>query len=805
MTWAQLKKNSEPHFHALVIDKYLPKVLRSAVRKVVLVGGAFFFLSSFGTLPLDFSYADGAFFLCIFVYLSFSFLECFYRSMKNEGLHSRIRERILEDGPTLDYSLSKLVWGVDEIDVTRSLCETAIGRNIFERSGVAKEDSKEFAYSNRSPIIASTLALGEDSATLSGFVATLYDADISLQHFLGGHGVNKEEFVGSAKMVSDIAERKRREDRFWSRESLGSIPSIGTSWGYGMLLDLGKFGTDFGRSTNLTTLDIDNGYRDREVSLLEGVLERQAEANAIIIDDDESVARDIVGRLLKRIKLGVALPSLEHKSIIELDWTSIVASFKDKTELQKEILQILNQATSASSAIIYIRDMPGFVSSLKASGINLPTLISPYLASNNLQIIAHAGNTDFHYFIETSPTLLERFERIIPDEVGAEASLPAVIEKALSIEKDYKITFAFAALRNIVISAERYISVGEMPGKALDLLLEIAPYAAQNGIKIVKESDVSSFVSTKTGITSGPIKQAEAERIEKLEELLHNRVVGQNVAISAIASAMRRARSGLVKPNRPLASFLFLGPTGVGKTETSKALAANFFGNEDKMLRLDMSEYNGADALSRLIGSFGENRSGVLASKVRDNPYGVLLLDELEKAARDVLDLFLQILDEGIFTDALGKKVNCRNLIIIATSNAGSQLIWSAIQAGKDLAVEQAGIVDSIIKEGVFKPELLNRFDGVVLFHPLQNEELKVIARLELDKFAKRLKEQEIEFVITDSVINFLVEKGSDPQFGARSLNRAIQNTVEDIVAKKIVSGEAGPGSKIEIKKEELR
>ena len=379
-----------------------------------------------------------------------------------------------------------------------------------------------------------------------------------------------------------------------------------------------------------------------------------------------------------------------------------------------------------------------------------------------------------------------------------------MIEKALALEKDYKIIFSFASLRNVAISADRYVSVGEMPGKALDMLVEIAPAMASRGTLIIKEQDVSAFVSEKTGITSGPIKKDEAEKIEKLEETLHKRVVGQNIAISSIASAMRRARSGLTKPNRPLASFLFLGPTGVGKTETSKALAESFFNTEERMLRLDMSEYNGADALSRLIGSFSENRSGVLAGKVRDNPYGVLLLDEFEKAARDVLDLFLQILDEGMFSDAFGKRVNCRNLIIIATSNAGSGLIWEAIKTKKDLKEEQPQIIDAIIKERVFKPELINRFDGVVLFSPLQSAELKVIARLELQKLAKRLREQEIELMITEDLLNYLVAKGSDPQFGARALNRAIQNTVEDIIARRIVSGEVKAGSKVEITSKDI-
>src|SRR3989338_1712075 len=299
--------------------------------------------------------------------------------------------------------------------------------------------------------------------------------------------------------------------------------------------------------------------------------------------------------------------------------------------------------------------------------------------------------------------------------------------------------FSFPSILSLTKTADRFISYGEMPGKALDMLIEITPWAIERNIEVLKENDVSVFVSEKTGIVTGDIKEKEAGKIEHLEELLHQRVVGQNEAVDSIAGAVRRARSGVGNPKRPLSSFFFLGPTGVGKTEVSKSLAESFFGDENKMLRFDMSEYSGPDALSRLIGDFTSNKNGLLANRLLDNPYSVLLLDEFEKAAGDVLDLFLQILDEGVFTDALGKQVGCRNYIIIATSNAGSSLIWETVKLGKNLEGEKDNILDQIIKEKIFRPELLNRFDGVILFHPLQNTELTSIARLGLEKLVKRL------------------------------------------------------------------
>jgi ATP-dependent Clp protease ATP-binding subunit ClpC len=808
MTFKKLKEISKPHFYCLFLDKYFPKTLRNVLRTGSALAVLISFAFSFDSLPLYLGFADGLFFLFIFIYLLLSFLEFFHKSNRDEGLRVRINESLIDKNNNIDYALSSILFATDEIDVTKAIFETKVGAEILVRSGIAPQDLKNFIYSERSLTIASSLDLLNDFINLSFYAGAVYDADKSFKLFLSQNSINKEEFVGAAEWVMNMEDQKLRKDRFWSRENLGSIPSIGTNWSYGVSIDLGKYGVPFENSIDISSLLIENGYRSREVLALEGILERKEEANAIIIDDSEAVSRDIVGRFLKRIKLGIAPPSLEHKNIIELDWGSLTASYKNKNELESELLKILNQSISAGNVILFIRDLSGFTSSIKALGINLSSLITPYLSSNKLPVIASATNTDFHFFIETVPALLEKFERIIPDAAGAGTSVAVILEQVPSIERQYKFFFSFPSVLALANSADRFISYGEMPTKALDMLIEIAPWAAERKIIVLKESDVSTFVSEKTGITVGSIKEQEAGKIEHLEELLHKRIVGQDEAVSGIANSIRRARSGVNNPKRPLASFLFIGPTGVGKTEVSKALAESFFGQsgneEKKMIRFDMSEYSGPDAISELIGDFAANKSGLLASRIRDNPYSVLLLDEFEKAAPDVLNLFLQVLDEGIFTDALGRQVMCRNLIIIATSNAGSDLIWEIIKSGKDLAKSKDLVVNSIIKDKTFRPELLNRFDGIILFHPLQNKELENIAKLELEKLAKRLREQNIELVINREVISFLVEKGSDPQFGGRSINRAIQNDIENLIAKKIVSGEAKPGSKIEINKEEL-
>ncbi|MCL4387154.1 AAA family ATPase, partial [Patescibacteria group bacterium] len=735
MTFKELKKISEPHFYCLYLDRYFPKAVRNFLRRSFALMALISFAFSFDALPLYFGKADSLFFFSIFVYLSLSFLEFFYKSMRGEGLQTRMAESLIQ-GKGIDYALSEIIFVTDEIDATLALFKSKIGLEVLVRSGIPADSFKNFVYSERQSIIASALNFESDSINLAEYLKAIYEADKSFESFLSHNSINKEEFLGAAAWIMETEEKKRKIERFWSRENLGAIPSIGTSWAYGKTEDLGKYGRLFEDSEDLSLFDIESGYREREVAALESILVRSEEANAIIIDDDEKVARDIVSRLLKKIRLGVSLPPIEHKNIIELDSNALIASYKNKSELESEFLKILNEATAAGNIIIYISDLAGFLGSAKNIGTNLSSLLSPYLSSKNLQIIASTTTTDFHFFIEQSSALLEKFERIIPDSAGVDASISIVLEQIPNIEKRYGIFFSYPAVLALVNSADRFITYGEMPGKALDMLAEIAPWAADRKISMLRENDVSIFISEKTGITTGAIGEKEAQKIEHLEELLHKRVVGQNEAVSGIASAIRRARSGIGNPKKPLASFLFVGPTGVGKTEVSKALAESFFGGENKMIRFDMSEYNGPEALPQLIGDFAANKSGLLASRVRDNPYSVLLLDEFEKASPDVLDLFLQILDEGIFTDALGRQVNCRNLIIIATSNAGSSLIWESIRSGNSLAGSKDIIINSIIREKIFKPELLNRFDGIIFFHPLHKSELESVARLGLKKLA---------------------------------------------------------------------
>src|SRR3989344_4799670 len=462
MNWKQLKEISLAHFYAISLDRLISRKIRSVFRKLALLFAVASFLFSFGPMPLYFGAADGLFFLFLFLYGLFSLLEFFYNSMK---------------GTAGDHSLSEVIFATDEIDATRALCESHSGQEIFVRAGIAPKQVQDFVYANRVPVIVSILAIEESHTNLAGYAGLLYDSDKSLQSFLASYSVNKIEWQGAANWVDLSREKRRQRERFWSRENLGAIPSVGTSWAYGVSQDLGVYGVAFELTTRIASIETDNGYRAKEVSALESILERREESNALIVEDDESVARDIAGRLYKKIKLGTAPAKLEHKSMIELDWQRLVSDFKEKNELEAELLKLFGGAIAAGNVILYIRDFSGFAAGVKPLGLNLPSLLSPYLASPDLQVVAHTTSIDFHFFIETSPALLERFERVIPDKAGAEASLPVLLERVPSLERAYKIVFSYPAIRTLSELSERLVTYGEMPGKALDSLEGLAPWA----------------------------------------------------------------------------------------------------------------------------------------------------------------------------------------------------------------------------------------------------------------------------------------------------------------------------------------
>jgi ATP-dependent Clp protease ATP-binding subunit ClpC len=478
-----------------------------------------------------------------------------------------------------------------------------------------------------------------------------------------------------------------------------------------------------------------------------------------------------------------------------LDGAALIDSLKSKVEFENAFYEILVQANNAGNAFVVIPRLTGFIDSAFEIGVDIAEVLSEFLSSSSIQIIALTDERGFHQSIETNKNLMQHFEKLVIKQIDNDGALNILEEEAIRIESEYNILFTYQALEKISESAIRYFSDSEYSDKILDLIEEIKIKTLTEGKFFVTEKEVTDVVALKTGVPQGVIGVGEKEKLSGLEELLHKRVIGQIAAIEAISKAIKRARSGIQNPNRPIGSFLFIGPTGVGKTETTKALAESFFGNEKNIVRFDMSEYNSFDAVEKLIGGTGNKIVGTLSAKIRENQYGVLLLDEFEKADKKVHDLFLQIIDEGKFTDVRGEEINARNLIIIATSNAGSDLIYQASLDNKDIALEKDTVVNAIIERGIFKPELLNRFDGVILFHALKDEHIAKIAKLMLQKLEARLIEKGITIDINEQMISYLVETVRNQQFGARAMNRAIQDMIEGQIAEGIIDGKVTNGS----------
>lgn len=576
---------------------------------------------------------------------------------------------------------------------------------------------------------------------------------------------------------------------WWRWENLAKIPGLAKDWHYGETYVLERYG-HFIEPLLLRP----SAVTRPELAAVEQVLNRRREANVILVGE-RGANLALLERLAGRLATGVTWPALEGKRLFLLLVGELVAQFESQAGLSEELLLLAQQAAQAGNVILVIDDLPRLSAYLSRLGTPLATLLDRYLAGASLTVIGMADPVSFHGVVESDAVLMNRFEVVRLAQLADEQLLSLVTERLNTVEEETGLIFTYPAARAISQSLSAYFAEGERSNEIDDLLEELVPsLLSRTKGPLVTKADILAFVKQKTKIPMGEVTEAERAQLLALPSRLKERVIGQDRALEAVASAVRRSRAATRNAERPIGAFLFLGPTGVGKTETAKALSAALFGDEEALLRLDMSEYAAPESLNRLIGSFESGEPGILAKLVREHPYGILLLDEFEKTDPQVMNLFLQIFDEGFFTDMSGRRVNMRSLLLIATSNAGADLIWDFLAQSTDLASKTGELLDQLIKRGIFKPELLNRFDAVIIYEPLNIDSLRQIARRELAKLARRLLEQGITLVVTDHLVEALVKHGTNRQFGARPLRRLIQDTVEDEIAKAIISGRLSNG-----------
>ncbi len=813
MTFKELQNKAITEYYpALFLERVIPHHSQHRMRKSawMITACSFFLLivifvlSTVSASPLFHTLLPkiyGLFFISIpFLVITFS-LQAFYNSFYFKDIPDVYVEK---DLPIVSFELAHILYLTSGNDVLVKFLKSHQGREIVARSGISQDEITEFLAGRKQPLLAEKISFKEDHhLTYIDYAGMLFDTDEEFSRFLFAHSIQRKDFIGIVEWVLERERAAKEKKRWWSRDRLGRIPGIGKGWSYGRTFYLDAFTRELPAIT-AGGMDVHDSYGSKELEELEAVLIKNKGANAFLIGNDREGQLDIVARLDHMIAEGTAYPEIEHKRVVVFDANLMVASIHNKTEFETRLLEILNEAEYAGNIILVIPDFPSFVGSAESYGTDLASILDRYFTSPQIHMVGLCDIERYHNSIERNGVYAQRFEKILIQEIDTSNTIRVLENEIIQLERQHGIYFTYPSLLAIADSAERYFPDAIMPDRAVELLFELAPAVAAQGRGLVTKDEVYSLIKTKTGIPVGQVSGEEREKLINLESILHQRIIGQDVAVVAIANAVRRARSGINNPNRPLASFMFLGPTGVGKTETTKALADVFFGAEAKIERLDMSEYTGGDSVAKLIGSFEMGKSGVLSTMLREHPYGVLLLDEFEKTIPEVMNLFLQILDEGFFSDMSGKKINARNLLIIATSNAGSDLIWEAVKKGDDLAHAKDLIMDAVIHAGIFKPELLNRFDGVIVFHPLAAEHLYKIAELQLIKLKKRLATRGINLKVNEDLIKYVTSYGTDPKFGARPMNRAIQDKVEQVIADKMIRGTYKQGSEIELSTIEL-
>ncbi len=568
--------------------------------------------------------------------------------------------------------------------------------------------------------------------------------------------------------------------------------------------DLSNFGTDLTQKAKSGRLDPVIG-RDKETERVIEILSRRTKNNPILIGEPGVGKSAVVDGLALRIANGEVPEELKNKTVFSLDLTSLVAGTRYRGDFEERLKNTLDAIKQRGDVILFIDEIHTILKAGSSEGgLDIANIIKPMLARGELTTIGATTLEEYTKQFAKDSALERRFQPVRVDEPSVGATCRILYGLKEKYEKHHGVVISDEAIKAAATLSDRYVTDRFLPDKAVDLIDEAAAKQRLRGGSMVSANDIADVVSSWTGIPVSKISSGEGERLSSLESILHSRVIGQNEAVSAVARAIKRARAGLNDLKRPLGSFIFLGPTGVGKTELAKALAEALFYDEDMLIRVDMSEYMEKEAVSRLIGSapglVGYEEGGQLTEKVRRKPYSVVLFDEIEKGHPDIFNLLLQILEDGVLTDSQGRKVSFKNTVVILTSNIGAkEASENRATLGFGSAKSVVGAKDKHIAalKAYMKPEILNRIDEIIVFDPLSEQDLEKIADIMLTSLGKRLNDKGISFKVTPSAKALLIRSGYEPEYGARPLRRTIRRMIEDRLSEKIISGQLTSGSTV--------
>lgn len=530
--------------------------------------------------------------------------------------------------------------------------------------------------------------------------------------------------------------------------------------------------------------------RDKEIQEIIDAME--SNLDSVILVGPGGTGKTNIVQAIANLMMAEDMPAIfQDKRLVSLSVPALVSGAGVQGSLEERLSVMLNEISVSGNIILFIDNIHNLVgvSSQGSEGLDLAEVLATAVASKSIVLIATTTNEDYIKYLE-GKQLGQVLRKVNILETDKNQTIQILEAHVGYLENKHKIYFTYNSLEKIFDLADRYLPDQHLPQKALQILEAVALQVAKNDRqdKLVRSEDVAQYVSSVTNIPLTTISADESSKLLNLEQDIHQRVIGQDEAVKQVSTALQRARAELRDKKRPIVNLLFLGPTGVGKTELAKAVAEKYFGHEENMIRLDMSEYQNQDSLDRLLGSATANIPGLLTEAVRHKPFALLLLDEVEKAHPDILNVFLQVMEDGRLTDALGRTVDFTNLIIVATSNAGTEYIQEQIHAGR----KTEDFKDDLVKnklQGIFRPEFLNRFDGVILFKPLTEDEIFMIAGLMLNKVKQRLELKGIFFEVTPEAQAELAKAGFDPVFGARPLRRVIQEQVDNALAQFLLQG----------------
>ena len=760
----------------------------------------------------------------------------------------------------------------------QGLTSEKVKQSIEEIVGVGDEieDANQISFTPRSKRVIENAFLEarrlgtEYIGTEHLLIGIMKEGDCVATRIMLEEDVNPQGLYNElVKVLNEEGEESNESNSSSSKGSYNSTPT------------LNQYGTDLTRQAKEGKLDPVIG-RKEEIQRVIQILSRRTKNNPCLIGEPGVGKTAVAEGLAEKIVAGDVPEILKNKRVVSLDMASMIAGAKYRGDFEERIKKALKEVKKAGDVIIFIDEIHTIVGAGSAEGaVDAANILKPLLARGEIQLIGATTLKEYRKYIEKDAALERRFSPVTVNEPTEEETTQILFGLRDKYEAHHNVKITDEAIKAAVELSSRYINDRYLPDKAIDLIDEAASKVrmssytepdsfkelkdkiekldkekeeairvqdfekaakirdkenakkkeledakkewetkSSKNVSTLKEEDIANVISSWTGIPVAKVSQSENDKLKNLEENLHKRVIGQDEAVSAVAKAIKRSRMGLKDPNKPIGSFLFLGPTGVGKTELSKALAENLFGSEDALIRIDMSEYMEPHSVAKLIGSppgyVGYDEAGQLTEKVRRKPYSVILFDEIEKAHPDVMNMLLQVLDDGRLTDSQGRTVNFKNTVIIMTSNVGAKLItdkktlgFTESKSGDDKESEEKEYKD--IKKEVmaelkkeFKPEFLNRIDEIIVFHKLEDSQIRKIVDILINNVGKLLKEQGIKLTVDEKAKDLVAKKGTDKTYGARPLKRAIQTMIEDKIAEAMLDGKIKKEAKVTAKDDEI-